>query len=158
MKRIIIFSDSHGESARMENVLLRIPGIDHVLFLGDCLRDIYGIEKKFPKILFHYVPGNNDFYSPVPEEQVVEIDGIRIFMAHGHQYRVKNGYTPFLYRTEELGCQVGLFGHTHQGVLYEQAGMIVMNPGSVARPYRGEKSYGILELEKGRASADILYL
>ncbi len=158
MKRIIVFSDSHGRTAQMADILRQIPQVDYVLFLGDCLRDIYEIEKEFPEILFHYVPGNNDFYSPVSEEQIVEIDGVRIFMAHGHQYRVKTSSTTFLYRTEELKCRVGLFGHTHQAFLLQQDGMTFMNPGSISLPYRGQQSYGILELEKGRVSADILYL
>ncbi len=158
MKRIIVFSDSHGRTEQMTDVLKRIPKVDYVLFLGDCLRDIYTLEREFTEIAFRYVPGNNDFYSPVSEEQVLEIDGIRIFMAHGHQYRVKTSTTTFLYRTEELECRVGLFGHTHHPFLLRQDDITVMNPGSIALPYRGQQSYGILELEKGKVCADILYL
>lgn len=158
MKRILVFSDSHGRTENIKHTLRQIPGIDYVLFLGDCLRDIYPMEQANPEIMFHSVPGNNDFCTSVPDEKIIEIDGVRIFMAHGHQYRVKTTVDLIFYRTKELQCQIGLFGHTHCAAMTRDGGILLLNPGSVSLPYGGKPSYGIIEIENGSASADILYI
>ena len=158
MKRIVLFSDSHGRTENIKNILRQIPGIDYVLFLGDCLRDIYPVEQMNPDIVFHYVPGNNDFSVSLPSEKTVEIGGVRIFMAHGHQYQVKMTCDRIFYRTGEIQCQIGLFGHTHRAVKVQDDGILLMNPGSVSLPYGGNPSYGIIEIENGSPSADILYI
>lgn len=157
MKRILVFSDSHGRTENMKNKLTQIPGITHVLFLGDCLRDIGPIKQSSPDIVFFSVPGNNDFGSLLPDERIVEIDGVRIFLTHGHKYGVKGTYDRIFYRTKECQCQIGLFGHTHCAVKQQEDGILLLNPGSSSLPYRGTPSYGIIEIENGSASADILY-
>ena len=158
MKRILLFSDSHGRTENIKKILRQIPDIDYVLFLGDCLRDIYPVEQANPEIHFHYVPGNNDFGSSVPGEKMIAIDGVRIFMAHGHQYQVKMTNNRISYRTEELQCQIGLFGHTHRAAKLQEGGILLLNPGSISLPYGGAPSYGIIEIENGKASADILFI
>ena len=158
MNRILVFSDSHGRTENIRKVIDYIPEVGTVLFLGDCLRDIYPVEKSYPNIPFHYVPGNNDFSSTVPKEKTLEIDGVRIYMTHGHQYQVKLGYEDMFYRTEEKKCGIGLFGHTHQPLKLKQEDIMLFNPGSISLPYRGSPSYGIIEIENGELSADILYI
>ena len=158
MKRILLFSDSHGRTENIKNTLGQTPCIDYVLFLGDCLRDIYPVEQANPRITFHCVPGNNDFGLSVPGEKIIEIDGIRIFMTHGHQYHVKGTNDRISYRTGELQCQIGLFGHTHRAAKLQEAGILLINPGSISLPYGAAPSYGIIEIENGKVSADILFI
>ncbi len=156
MKRILVFSDSHGRTRLIDHLLKTIPQVDYVFFLGDHQKDIYPIEKKYPEISFYSVPGNTDYSLTGPDKLVVEIDGVRMFLAHGHQYHVKMGSTSFYYRTLELKCRVGVYGHTHKSALLQHEEVLLLNPGSISDAYGNQATYGIIETEGGKVSADVL--
>ena len=85
---ILVLSDSHGAVAPMVRAVeLAIP--DLILHLGDCWRDGERLRDRFPDIPLEQVPGNCDFLSDAPTEQLLVLGGKRILMCHGHTYRVK---------------------------------------------------------------------
>lgn len=152
MMRILVFSDTHGHLDRCERLLLTIPEVDMVLHAGDHAKDAEELEQKFPNILFHYVRGNCDF-SPAPGEELLETDGKRIFLTHGHCYHVKYdpSYETLLEKARDEHADLAVFGHTHIPYNQHCGDLILLNPGSLT--YSG--TYGVVEIEEGKLRAAI---
>ncbi|MPM98600.1 hypothetical protein SDC9_145788 [bioreactor metagenome] len=135
MKNILILSDSHGNG----DTLVKIIGTkkpDFVLFAGDGERDIAQAASLFPQVIFHAVSGNNDrgFY---PFFLTFEIEGLRFFLTHGHQFRVKSGLSELLAQTKKQGCDIAVFGHTHRAaVIKDDRGKVVAVNGGSCSPSR----------------------
>ncbi len=93
------------------------------------------------------VRGNCDFDGKYPEERIIEIQGKKIFICHGHKYGVKYGYNSIYYRGKEVGADIVLFGHSHLPIIEEYDGLILMNPGSVSRGMgKIDKTLGYIDL------------
>jgi putative phosphoesterase len=145
--KILVFSDSHGESAGMMRAVLKETP-DAVFHLGDVVFDVQSLRARFPRIGIYCVSGNCDFGFREPESRIFEQDGVRIFMTHGHIYHVK----------QELGAAVGaasaqnaailLFGHTHIPLYTLKDGLHVLNPGSISGVHTARKTYGVINLNK----------
>lgn len=144
--KILVFSDSHGKS---ENIIkaLKIHGgvCDFAVFLGDGLKDIDYVREKF-SVPFVTVKGNCDtlISSGERDECVLDLDGVRVLLTHGHKYNVKYGCGTLLYRARELEVDAVLFGHTHTPLdTQEYVGdkrIHLFNPGSVGMG----ATYGII--------------
>ena len=149
--KLLVFSDSHSDSKSMrEIILMQRGGCDAVAFLGDGVRDINKIKDDFPSIAFYIVKGNCDLFAPsVEEELLIDFDGLKIFMTHGHNYGAKSGCGRLIYRARELEADAVLFGHTHQmldSVIEVQGRKIrIFNPGSVGH----EGAFGVLNTSNG---------
>jgi putative phosphoesterase len=81
---------------------------------------------------------------------VVEKGGLRIFVTHGHRYRVKFTPLPVKYRAEETGASICCFGHSHVPFCEKVGDVLLINPGSIAQP-RGflHPTYAVLEKVEG---------
>ena len=117
--KLTVFSDSHGN---MENVLRIFDDspADRYLFCGDGLTDAEDAAH-LRDVPLTAVAGNCDYGSTARTEWLLELEGVRILLTHGHGYAVKQGTGALLRRARELEAQVVLFGHTHQRLL-EEAG------------------------------------
>lgn len=155
--RILIFSDSHNFDGNMKNALARNHNrFDLCIHLGDGCREFEAAGEGYSPITFVTVNGNGEdfFGSGRVNETVLDLDGYRIFITHGHRYNVKFGYDRLIYRAAEKECDIALFGHTH--IPYNKympelgkRGLYLFNPGSISRPPLGQKpSYGVLEIVK----------
>ena len=147
--KILIFSDSHGNVANMEDVV-RLESPDRILHLGDLARDAEDLAAKFPHIPVTYVPGNCDGRRPdLPEERIFTLDGCKILMTHGHIYHVKLGMGMAVRAAREAGAHLLLFGHTHEAYCQFENGLWIVNPGSVGT--LGQHTYAVAVLEDGGA-------
>jgi len=140
--KVLVLSDSHGCSSRMVD-LFNEGGYRAVIFLGDVVRDIEHLSMISGYVPVYRVKGNCDMLESAPDEQIIDIEGKLIFIAHGHTYRVKSGYGAFINAALAKGVDAALCGHTHAQhyELYDK--MIVANPGSIASGY-----YGVLTVDK----------
>lgn len=150
--KILVFSDSHSNPKHIERALEIHNGVaDLVVFLGDGVRDIKRVQEKYPSIQFFIVKGNCDVFSSSEyrDYSVLDLDGIKIFITHGHLFGVKHGYDKILYRAEELGVDAVFFGHTHEPIDYSayvgEKRIHLFNPGSIA--YGG--TYGVVNTTNG---------
>ncbi len=145
--RIIVFSDSHG---RMHNCLraMHLAGpVDHILHLGDTVRDTEDLGIVYPDTPITYVCGNCDFCAGEDTEKTVEIGGKRLFLCHGHSLGVKEDLSRLA--AAARGADLALFGHTHEAFDGEVDGVHLFNPGSISLPASGAPSFGLLILEGG---------
>ena len=150
--RILVFSDSHKDCKPCFDVINRIIGVDMILHAGDHSEDAKRISAQFPDIPVHFVAGNCDFGDGA-KELVIEAEGKKIFLTHGHLYNVKNEleYTTLYERARELGCDCAVFGHTHIGFCDVRRGITLLNPGSI----RSVRTFGVIEIENGKLRAAV---
>lgn len=85
--KVLIVSDTHGKDENLERAVYQEVPFDYLIHCGDVEgREIF-IEA-LAECPCCIVAGNNDFFSDLPREDVVEIEGHRIFVTHGHLYGV----------------------------------------------------------------------
>ncbi len=148
--RILVISDSHGNTRVIDKILSSQPDAKYVFFLGDCVSDIEDFEFLYPDKKFCTVSGNCDYFSTLPSVGVETVNGVRILYTHGHTFGVKGG-TQRLYETaKENCCHIALYGHTHiANTLYED-GIYIVNPGSCSHSRNGLPSYAVIDItDKG---------
>ncbi len=157
--RAIVLSDSHTNTAACERAISAIgqKNIDMIIHLGDVARDVDYLESLYYPIRVVSVLGNNDYMRSEDFERVIDFDGHKIFLCHGHTQSVSYGTEKLEQTALSKGCEAALFGHTHHAVLKKgESGMIILNPGSVATPRGGRASFAVLETENGKLSAAII--
>lgn len=153
--RILVFSDSHKVTDECIAVIrmFKNVGLDMVLHAGDCVADAEDLQYIFPELDIRYVQGNNDF-SKAPSDLTIDCRDKKIFMTHGHGYRVKsdNEYETLIAKGKSIGADLVVFGHTHESVSAVINNMHLLNPGSIR--YGG--TYGIIEIENGKLKTDVI--
>ena len=143
MKALIV-SDSHGRANDLMDAV-DIVKPDAVFHLGDGYKDLRGLGLMYPDVEVYAVGGNCDFSVDVPAFRVVDIEGVRIFMAHGHTYKVKYGLYLLKSAAKSYKADIAFYGHTHIANYDDHDGITVINPGSIG--YSG--SYGVLNINRG---------
>lgn len=153
MKRILVFSDTHGDISLCKDIIEKIPS-DIILHAGDYVTDAQNLKKLYPDKRIEYVKGNGDAFSYAPSNAVIELDRIRIFITHGHNEQVKTDteLKKLIAVTKENNCTVAVFGHTHIGLEREEDGIKILNPGSS----KYGRCYGVIEIEDGKASVAVI--
>lgn len=139
--RILIVSDSHGDTRKLREVLLRHVDITTVCHLGDGNREITAAAEAFPDHTFYTVAGNCDFSCDAPTTRLETICGKRVMLAHGHTFGVKGGVYTYHLAARERNVSLALFGHTHLPFAEYANGVHLFNPGSLR-----DGNYGIADL------------
>ena len=127
--KLLVFSDSHGNSAKMLNAITE-NSPDIIVHLGDGSRDVAQIEKQFPQIPLKAVRGNCDISSDWPDSELFPVGKVRVFITHGHIYGVKWTLSSLVDEASARGANVVMFGHTHNAHYSMSGGLHVLNPGS----------------------------
>ena len=159
MKKILVLSDSHGEQDNMIQAVKNTEP-DMIIHLGDCWSDAVMLREEFSDIPMEHVPGNCDF-SMEETEKMLDIEGEKVLICHGHTYNVKSDYMRLQYAALEKGATVVLFGHTHKVFYAKHNGLNIMNPGSIGVPTWGKPaSYGVLTIDgdEGIVDMNIIYI
>lgn len=135
MKNIIVISDTHGTIPDNEILWEAFDNADYIFHLGDGRNEIAKLKEIY-KDKVYFVYGNCD-YSSSDLEQVVEIEGVKFFLTHGHNYKVKSNDIHLQLRGEELGVDCCLYGHAHIPSINKIGDIWLINPGSLkyARTY-----------------------
>ncbi|NLC69255.1 MAG: metallophosphoesterase [Clostridiaceae bacterium] len=150
--KILVFSDTHGDIKKAREAIKKNIDTDLIIHLGDYFRDAQKIRAEFPGIPVEYIYGNSDFMiDDTPAEKLLEFEGKRIFMTHGHKYSVKWNYQQLFDKAYELKADVLLFGHTHVAEIVKNGSGYILNPGSISDP-RGDsiESYAVIEINDGK--------
>lgn len=151
---IAVISDTHNYNSIVRNVLKSIEDADIAIHLGDVVEDAEYIAQHF-KGKTIYVRGNCDMNSFVPNERLEIIEGKKVFITHGHNYRVKEGMLKLKYKAEEIGADIVLYGHTHISLVEYYQGILFINPGSPSLCGKGKNSVAIIEIKQNQIKANI---
>lgn len=148
--KIVIVSDTHGNSDSFYEIVSRNQTADLVIHLGDGEREFEDIRNAFPLIAFLSVRGNNDWGNALLVN-TINLEGHRIYMTHGHRFDGMSIASYVAAVAKENECKIALFGHTHVPFYEIKSGVHVFNPGSPSRPRgRCDASFGLLELEQDK--------
>ncbi len=155
--RVGVISDTHGSELAVERAVAKLADADAWFHLGDGAQEASLLERLSGKPVYR-VKGNCD-YGAGEAEQTVTLGGVRILASHGHLFGVQNGRDTLSYRAEELCCKLALYGHTHVPLIEAWGGILLVNPGSAARPRGGKpRTIALVELRDGDAFPTILAL
>ena len=157
MKLFLVISDSHGDTVSLRRIVNQYPSIQSIIHLGDYYRDAIRLKEFYPDKEYYMVPGNCDFLvSGVPDEKILEIEGLKVLITHGNRYGVKGGLGRLRSRSLRDKLDIALFGHTHIPLVEKKDGLLLVNPGSAGYPRGGPSTYALLEIGNGIAEARIM--
>jgi len=167
-KRILVLSDSHGNSKNVKRILELCHDADMIVHLGDGAADLSKLlpdNYEKPLVL---IEGNGEYYGWVGADrryrpkrtEIVAFEGKKIFMTHGHLYDVKYGLERIAARAYADGADIVLFGHTHnpiskylpKGTELEFVGkterpLLLFNPGTAGMGF--DHTFGLLTFSGG---------
>ncbi len=153
MKKIIVVSDSHGNRQALDGLDTIFSESDIIFHLGDTSADGNYIRKKYPEKTV-VINGNCEILSVGENEKILDIEGVKILACHGHLYSVKTTLFRLAKRAKELGCNIALYGHTHDALESEIDGVTLLNPGTLSR--YADKSYLYLVINNGKFTQKIV--
>ena len=107
--KLLILSDTHRSLGFAYDAIEK-EHPDAVVHLGDHLTDAEDLSFACQEPDFYYVPGNCDYAPTVPQSLTLELDGVRIFVTHGHLYGVKRDLTALAGAAKDAGARLALGG------------------------------------------------
>lgn len=158
--KVLIVSDTHKSHRNLERVIETEKPFDLFIHLGD-VEGAGDYLEALADCPVHIVRGNNDFFSDLPAEKEIMIDGNHVFLTHGHYYYVSIGEERIAEEARGRGADIVMYGHTHMPSVTREKDLILLNPGSIAYPrQQGRRpSYIVMRTdEKGQADFEIRYL
>ena len=157
--RIVVLSDTHGNSYALESVILRNTDADWIIHLGDGEHEldnfILSHQKLAPKII--HIAGNCDFDSLSNDVLVLPVLDHKILATHGHLYGVSGSLDRLKALALTNSCDIVLFGHTHMRYQSYEDGLYLLNPGSASIPRDGLKpSFGHIDISPAGVVTNIV--
>lgn len=152
-----VLADSHGQVPDYKVIFDKLSKVDILIHCGDGYRDgqdiAYYLNKPIVQVL-----GNNDFCDG-KDEDTVDIFGHRIFVAHGHNHRVRGGDRSVLaYAAAFKGAAIACFGHTHRYEYTMVDDVHIFNPGNLTPTERQkEGTIGFIRLYENGMTPDFWY-
>ncbi len=163
--KILVVSDTHGSLRGMEAAIKEEGRVDWIMHLGDVDRqeDEIAALAAVADSRLACIKGNNDYYSPLSAELMLEICGYKIWMTHGHRYEPYTGTAALKNTGIFKGVDIVMYGHTHipSVEIDRESKITVINPGSISQPRQPgrQPSYIVMEAEEGKEpSYEIKYL
>ncbi len=155
MKTLLILSDTHGSLKGIEKLKKLFFENDFIVHLGDGATDLRTAFGETPENAY-LCKGNCDFLSPLPDEGVLDVEQVRILYCHGHTYGVKSSLVGLAFEAKRRGCDIALYGHTHQADITEIDGVTLINPGSLRYSAGEGGSYCYLVIHKDKITPVIV--
>ncbi|MDO4765292.1 MAG: metallophosphoesterase [Eubacteriales bacterium] len=145
--KLALISDTHGYCKGLSEQIKK-QGVDYILHMGDGVHEAYQIRRETGLPTF-VVKGNNDFTEDEKNDLFFVLEGIPIWMTHGHRYSVRYSRDSLLETALQKNAKIVLYGHTHVFNDEEIAGIRFINPGSTTLPRDGMASFAVLDLSSG---------
>ena len=126
---------------------------------GDTVEILTQIESYTrTRIAFHYQVRDQatgqprcDGWTTQPLQKLLDIQGKKLLLSHGHIWQVKSGYETALAAARQQGADLVLFGHTHRAYcVQEPDGLWVLNPGAA------RDSYGVVTIDGSGMRCEIV--
>ena len=151
-----IMSDSHGDLAAVRRAAEAVGAVDLWLHAGDYCADAAFLAE-CTGVRTVGVAGNCDgLAARFPKEEYLDLEGVRVFLTHGHAFGVKGGTDGLLDWARQMDALVAVYGHTHIPEARQSGALWVVNPGSVARPRLDAPTAARAVIENGTFSVRIV--
>ncbi len=141
MSKVLIVSDSHGLTEELNELKKRHKDVEKFIHCGDS-----ELSKNDEAIdQFIVVRGNCDYESLFHNDEVIDFQGTKFLVTHGHLYNVKSTLMNLKYKAEEVNANIVCFGHSHLLGIEKIGNILFLNPGSLRLPRgRNERTYVVL--------------
>lgn len=140
--RILVISDSHGDTYGLLRAFDAEPTASYAFFLGDGAEEAESAVSLYGgKMTVKTLRGNCDFGSELPDVLTERVGGTVIYATHGFREQVKFGLSQLLFEARGQGASIALFGHTHEQYYEYSDGMHLFNPGSIR-----DLRYGVVDI------------
>ena len=145
--KVLIVSDTHKKNENYFYVLEKEKP-DLVIHCGDAEGSEYALTKA-ADCPVEIVLGNNDFFSELPRELMLDIGPYKVWVVHGHNYYVSMGNENLKREAVERGADIVFYGHTHRPVIDMDDDVIAVNPGSLSYPRQEGRrpAYALMEMD-----------
>lgn len=134
---MLITSDVHGNLEGLKDVIRKHKDITVHLNAGDMTLD----PKHYEPFHLITVKGNNDYGVDLPYYRILEFEGKKILLTHGHLEHVKFTLERLKLRAKMEGVDICIFGHTHQRYLMMDEGILFINPGALGDHHQSYAIY-----------------
>lgn len=151
--RILVFSDSHGDSESMAQAMKRFYP-DTAIFLGDGIDDFLILEKDFPYTKFFNVAGTID--DKGDPARLEKFEGVAIYMSHEESLTKIKENREHIFEAMKLNAQIVLYGHSHVPELFVYRGITFMNPGTISKAY-GFRTFGLIDIVDDDYLCEIMF-
>ncbi len=156
--RVGVVSDTHD---RFDAALLELfAGVNLILHAGDIVGPQV-LEQLGALAPVRAVRGNNDFgpwAEQLPAARVERIAEVPVLVVH-ILGTVEEPTSAVRFLLEAEKPKVVISGHSHQGLLQHQGGVLYFNPGSAGPArFKLKPAAGLLTLEAGRVHAELFAL
>lgn len=150
--KLVVFSDNHRNRDSIEWIVSTNQDADRTISLGDSEMK----EHELSSLGIFGVKGNYPFEPNFPLDLIMTFDNLRFLITHGHKYFVKTGLYNLKTAMIANECDVVLFGHTHQAMIYQEDDLLFLNPGSTTSPkLLTNKSYMVIIIEDRKISVEL---
>jgi uncharacterized protein len=154
--KIVVISDTHGNYPKAIRAVELVERVDAIVHLGDFCDDVLPVGTAVEQTVIR-VPGNCDAGSTLPRELFLRLGDVPVLLCHGDAYGVKRGVACLAEHADRIGARVVLFGHTHSPLVLNQDGLLLVNPGALAKT-TAMPTFAVVTLQDGMASAEIISL
>ena len=123
--KIVIVSDSHGDTQILNYIRQKEYDADYFIHCGDFCLPEYMMNE------WGYVLGNCDWGTDGNKFLNINTKIGLIHVEHGDNFKIMFNLEAYL---KELGCKIFISGHTHIRKFKKYKGIYLINPGSLTRP------------------------
>ncbi|ABW01940.1 metallophosphoesterase family protein [Caldivirga maquilingensis] len=148
MIRLAVVGDTHIVNGGLpDNCLLRLITNGHfdlIIHTGDLSNEhVLNDLRKLGELIV--VAGESD-PMPLPDKELLELEGLRLLIIHGHQ---KEARLHLRRLAHYFNARLVLTGHTHKAMIQDLGELIVVNPGSLMGLNSGDGTMAIITLDSG---------
>ncbi|MFD2618101.1 metallophosphoesterase family protein [Terrilactibacillus laevilacticus] len=153
--KLIITSDSHGLTDELMDLVKRHQDADAFIHCGDS--ELTPDSSQMAPYIA--VKGNCDFRGDFPEFVVKSLEGLNVFVTHGHLVGVKQSPMNLIYKALEQEAQIACFGHTHVAVAFKEGNCVFINPGSLLLPRNSAyRTYVVCDVSPDHKEINVQYM
>ena len=124
--RLLVVSDSHGDSYALYRAIQQQPAAQVVIHLGDGENDMEQAMGLCGEKRVICVRGNCDWGSMLPALSLERIAGKLLYLTHGYAENVKYGDGQLRQQARACKADIALYGHTHRAVTDFEDGLYLI--------------------------------
>jgi len=131
--KVLIVSDTHGRNHYLVDTIQRVGPLDLLIHLGDFENGEEYIRSMITCPV-EIISGNNDYFTGLPKDKLIQIGKYTVLLTHGHRYGVNFNTNTILETAKKYNADIVMFGHTHIPLIDLTGNIWTINPGSLALP------------------------
>jgi putative phosphoesterase len=163
MMKILVFGDTHIPTRR-DSIpdsfysIIDETHYDLTLITGDLVQEQAMREALPPLPRSYIVKGNMDYAHTHNFHEEIKAEDLRILLLHGTQLRPRGNIEQIRDILDNIGCDIGIHGHTHEAQIKLYKERLILNPGTLSGATgvsTGRQEASFIELEIDRSVVEV---